>query len=102
MRSGVTRWTRFVHTCDHFYKMQVILLTCTYVFGRGCVWFYVSLNVSPATSHQLDHLVLIGCDDPGQAAGQQHANQLKDGQKDHLRSLKTKEKKKTPPISFLP
>lgn len=32
--------------------------------------------VLPATSHQLDHLILIGCDDPGQTAGQQHTNQL--------------------------
>lgn len=32
--------------------------------------------VLPATSHQLDHLILVGCDDPGQTAGQQHANQL--------------------------
>lgn len=37
-----------------------------------CVCNYVV----PATSHQLDHLILIGCDDPGQTAGQQHANQL--------------------------
>lgn len=35
---------------------------------------------SPATSHQLHHLILIGCDDFGQTAGQQHANQLEDRQ----------------------
>jgi len=50
-----------------------------------CVVVYVCVCVieclSPATSHQLDHLILIGCDDPGQTAGQQHANQLKDTQK---------------------
>lgn len=37
---------------------------------------YVCKYIVPATSHQLDHLILIGCDDPGQTAGQQHADQL--------------------------
>lgn len=46
----------------------------------ACVRASVSECLSPATSRQLDHLILIGCDDPGQTAGQQHANQLKDRQ----------------------
>lgn len=45
-----------------------------YVY-TGCKWF------SPVASHQLNHLILIGCDDPGQTAGQQHANQLKHTQR---------------------
>lgn len=44
----------------------------------GCV----GKSLSPATSHQLDHLILIGCDDPGQTAGQQHANHLRRGDRD--------------------
>lgn len=47
----------------------------------GCSWVYMFKCLSPATSRQLDHLILIGCNDPGQTAGQQHANQLKDRQK---------------------
>lgn len=56
---------------------------------RGGTFFYIYFGevfpalkrLSPAASHQLHHLILIGCDDPGQTAGQQHANQLQDRQK---------------------
>lgn len=51
------------------------------MFVVACVCESVFECLLPATSHQLDHLILIGCDDPGQTAGQQHANQLKDRQK---------------------
>lgn len=50
---------------------------------------YFNSGVSPATSHQLDHLILIGCDDPGQTAGQQHANQLKNTIKTDKESFNT-------------
>lgn len=43
-----------------------------------CVTVKYLFLQQPPHYTQLHHLILIGCDDPGQAAGQQHANQLKD------------------------
>lgn len=58
-----------------FQYRRVIVFSGIYACRVSRLFVSSSLHL-PATSHQLDHLILIGCDDPGQTAGQQHANQL--------------------------
>lgn len=50
----------------------------------ACDWLVSCEDFSPATSRQLNHLILISCDDPGQAAGQQHANHLMERTQRHV------------------
>ena len=78
--------SKYIHVCvyEHVFGCGCVpVWACAYVCTCMCV--RVSTNITDLEiPHQLNHLVLIGCYDPGQTAGQQHANQLTKRQTDNI------------------